>query len=123
MDNSKSIARGQVYLATLNGIGSEQSGKRPVVILQNDMGNQHSATTLVAPLTTAAKKRCLPVHVVVSNKNLREESMVLLEQIQVIDKCRLRKMVCRLSNKEIQQINKAAAISLALENVGGFENE
>lgn len=117
------IKRGEVYLAYIKGIFDQKSCKLPVLILQNDDGNKHSSTTIVAPLICSDVKRNLPVHVVVSNKNLRADSIVLLEQIQVIDKRRLRKKICKLNDKEIQKINKAAAISLALENVGGFENE
>lgn len=116
---SQSIARGQIYLATLEGIGSEQRGKRPVVIVQNDVGNLHSATTLIVPITSSAKKSHLPVHVVLNNKNLHKNSMALLEQIQVLDKSRLRKHIGRLSKKDIAKINKALAISLDLETTGG----
>ena len=123
MIDSRSIARGQIYLAMLEGRGSEQRGKRPVVILQNDVGNLHSATTLIAPITSSAKKSHLPVHVILDNKNLHKNSMALLEQIQVIDKSRLRRYIGRLSNRDIAKINKALAISLGIETVGEINDE
>lgn len=123
MNNSQSIARGQIYLATIEGVGSEQRGKRPVIIVQNDVGNLHSATTLVAPITTVAKKSHLPVHVILNNKNLHRNSMALLEQIHVLDKSRLRRHIGRLSKTDIAKINKALAISLGLETNGGNSDE
>ena len=118
MVDSKSITRGQIYLATLVGMGSEQRGKRPVVIVQNDTGNLHSATTLVVPITSTLKKSHLPIHVVLENKHLHKNSMALLEQIQVVDKTRLRKKIGRLSKNEIEKIDKALAISLDIECTG-----
>lgn len=108
------VKRGQVYLAILNGQGCEQRGKRPVVILQNDVGNKYSPTTLVAPLTTSKKKRNLPVHVKVFNNGLSRNSMVLLEQVQVMDKSRLRQKLCDLNKNEIARIDNALAISFAM---------
>ncbi len=114
------VKRGEVYLAHLYGIGSEQRGKRPVVILQNDVGNLHSPTTLIAPLTSSTKKHNLPVHIKVRNNHLYQNSTVLLEQVQVLDKSRLHKKLCKLNDKEMAEINKALSISFAVgENNGG----
>ena len=73
------VQRGQIYLAILNGVGCEQQGKRPVLILQNDVGNRFSPTTIIAPLTTSDKKKHLPVHVPVFSNKLFKKSIVLLE--------------------------------------------
>ena len=110
------VYRGEVYLATLLGEGCEQQGKRPVLIIQNDVGNRHSPTTIIAPITSSFKKSSLPVHVPVYNKRLFTDSVVLCEQIQVMDKSRLEKPICRLTEKEMSAVNKALAIS-----VGDYE--
>ena len=89
----KEVNRGHIFYAKLNGkIGSEQRGTRPVVILQNDLGNRYSTTVIVAPLTTQVdSKPKLRTHVNVENyeSKLVEDSIILTEQITVIDKCRL----------------------------------
>ena len=108
------VFKGQIYLAHLKGIGSEQQGKRPVVILQNNTGNKHSPTTIIAPITTADRRRMLPVHVPVRNNQLFQGSMVLLEQIQVMDKSRLGKHLCDLNETELANVDKAIRISFAL---------
>jgi len=108
------VYKGQIYLAHLKGIGSEQQGKRPVVILQNNTGNRHSPTTIIAPITTADRRRMLPVHVTVRNNQLFQGSMVLLEQIQVMDKSRLGKHLCDLNETELENVDKAIRISFAL---------
>ena len=106
------VYRGEVYLATLLGEGSEQKGTRPVLIIQNNVGNQFSPTTIIAPITTSFKKSSLPVHVPVYNRDLYKDSVVLCEQIQVMDKSRLEKQLCRLTDKEMSAVNKALAISI-----------
>ena len=93
------VQRGQIYLAILNGVGCEQQGKRPVLILQNDVGNRFSPTTIIAPLTTSDKKKHLPVHVPVFSNKLFKKSIVLLEQVQVIDKKRLGKLLCSINTR------------------------
>ena len=90
---NRACFRGDVYLADLGqGIGSEQSGVRPVVILQNDLGNQHSPTVIIAPITKQrAGKEALPAHCLIGPESgLRLPSVILLEQLRTIDKCRLR---------------------------------
>lgn len=86
------ILRGQMYYANLDPvIGSEQGGNRPVLIIQNNVGNRHSPTVIVAPITSQLKKRRLPTHIGIPPYfGLPEQSMALLEQIRTIDKSRLR---------------------------------
>ena len=117
----KHIMRGQVYLAILTGTGCEQRGKRPVLIIQNNVGNHFSPTTLVAPITSSKKKRNLPVHVPVESNRLYKDSVILCEQIQVMDKSRLRKKLCALGDDVMEQVNKAVGISFDLN--GGNTNE
>lgn len=119
------ITKGQIYLAYLKGEGSEQRGKRPVLILQNDVGNKHSPTTIIAPITSSTKKRKLPVHVPIHSNKLYKSSMVLLEQVQVMDKSRLGKKICQLSDKQLAEVEKALAVSFGMNNdfYGGNANE
>ena len=104
----KQILRGELYYADLEPvIGSEQGGERPVVILQNNKGNQHSPTVIVAPLTTQKIKPRLPTHVMVSSSGLRSSSLVLLEQIRTIDKQRMRNHIGAVTDTEMKEIEKA----------------
>jgi len=110
------IKRGDIFYADLEqGTGSEQNGRRPVVILQNNKGNRHSTTTIAA-MITSARKKSLPTHVWVRKEDsgLREDSIVLLEQIQTLDKKRLVNWVGRLSKSAMDQIDRAACRSLCL---------
>ena len=100
------IFKGDVYYADLNPvIGSEQGGVRPVVILQNDIGNKHSPTTIVAPMTTQ-RKTYVPMHVKLRENFLAKNSTLLLEQIRTIDKRRLIKRIGTLSWKSKNEIEK-----------------
>ena len=111
------MKRGEIYYANLgHNIGSEQSGTRPVIILQNDMGNRHAPTTIIAPLTTKNTKHKIPTHYWLDTKfaNCPRDSMVLLEQVKVIDKSRLGKYIGRVSEADQKQIDKALAISMGL---------
>lgn len=115
---NRTCFRGDIYLANLGrGIGSEQGGIRPVVILQNDLGNQHSTTVIIAPVTKQrAGKEVLPVHCPIGPESgLRLPSVVLLEQLRTIDKQRLRVYLGRLGEKQCSAINAAIAISLGLQ--------
>ena len=86
----KEIKRGEIYSADFGvGFGSEQGGVRPVLILQNNTGNKHSPTTIVAAITGRKTKAALPTHVAIITSGLKTESTVLLEQIRTIDKARL----------------------------------
>ena len=109
--------RGDVFWADLSPvIGSEQDGVRPVVILQNDIGNRYSPTVIVAPLTSNLHRdKHLVTHVHVQMQGLPQYSVVLLEQIRTIDKSRLREKVCHLDDEILERINHALCISLALE--------
>ena len=114
------IVRGDIFYANLkHGIGSEQSGYRPVLIIQNNMGNQFSPTVIVAVITgNVHYKARLPTHCLLNlSPTLSIPSMVLFEQIITIDKRRLKKYAGRISEEEITSINKALSISLGLEGL------
>lgn len=101
------INKGDIYYASLDPIvGSEQNGTRPVVIIQNDIGNKYSPTVLVAPLTSKVKsKHNLPTHVLVKSEHIKHNSIVLLEQIRVLDKSRLISYVDTLTKEEIKKLD------------------
>lgn len=101
------INKGDIYYASLDPIvGSEQNGTRPVVIIQNDIGNKYSPTVLVAPLTSKIKsKPHLPTHVLVKSEHTKHNSIVLLEQIRVLDKSRLISYVDTLTKEEIKKLD------------------
>ena len=109
--------RGDIYFADLRPVvGSEQGGIRPVLIIQNDMGNRHSPTVICAAITSKLNKAKLPTHIAleVSKYNIIKDSVILLEQIRTIDKSRLREKVCHLDEDILQRIDQALCISLAL---------
>lgn len=110
------IHRGEVFFADLHGgVGYEQNGERPVVVLQNDMGNRYSPTVIVAPLTSSRTKKPLPTHVWCgADSGLLKNSCILLEQIRVIDKTRLSRYLCNLNVEMMGRVDQAAAISLGL---------
>lgn len=101
------INKGDIYYASLDPIvGSEQNGTRPVVIIQNDIGNKYSPTVLVAPLTSKVKsKHNLPTHVLVKSEHIKHNSIALLEQIRVLDKSRLISYVDTLTKEEIKKLD------------------
>ena len=108
------IQRGDIYYADLRPVvGSEQGGVRPVLIIQNDVGNKHSPTVICAAIMHKAK---LPTHVELKCKEyaLAKDSVVLLEQLRTIDKKRLKDKVCHLDNNILLKIDKALEISLEL---------
>lgn len=107
--------RGDIYKANLNPYrGSEQGGIRPVIVLQNNVGNYFSSTLVVAPLTSKVRsKKNLPTHYLIKNvPELTEESLVLLEQIATIDKSRVLAYIGKISRAEMKEIEKAIKISL-----------
>lgn len=111
------IRRGDIYFADLSPVvGSEQGGTRPVLILQNDIGNQYSPTTIVAAITSQIAKAKLPTHVEmrVNDGGLDRDSVILLEQIRTIDKSRLMEKVATLNEDMMKKVNQAAEISLGL---------
>lgn len=111
----KNVKRGELYYAQLPiNVGSEQSGKRPVVVIQNDKGNTYSPTTIVALITSQFKKY-MPTHVKISNKALPYDSIVMTEQLRTIDKSRLNGYIGNLTEDEISQTNLALKISIGLD--------
>ena len=114
--NVKQVRKGEIYYAELSGtVGSEQDGIRPVLIIQNDVGNRNSPTTIIAPLTTKTGKAVLPTHITLDTVcGLSEKSIVLLEQIRTIDKCRLRGYVGTVDTKTVKQIDECIKISFGI---------
>lgn len=114
----KKCLRGDMYYADLGiGVGSEQMGNRPVLIIQNNMGNKHSPTVIIAPITSRVDvKAKLPTHYYINAEGgLGIPSIVLLEQIRTIDKKRLGSYIGHLSDTYINGIDKALAISIGLK--------
>lgn len=112
------VERGEVYWADLGKRrGSEQEGRRPVLIIQNNLGNKHSPTTIVATLTGELEKKTERLHVRVSSvtSGLPREGMVLTEQLVTIDKTRLGEKIGRLSDDEMRKVDMALHRSLALQ--------
>ena len=112
------IRRGDIFYADLRPVvGSEQGGIRPVLIIQNDIGNKHSPTVICAAITSKMNKAKLPTHVEINaNKyEIMRDSVILLEQVRTIDKVRLKEKVCHLDNDVLDRINKALCVSLALD--------
>lgn len=113
------IKRGEIYFADItkyDSKGSEQSGRRPVLILQNDIGNKFSPTTIIAIITTKSKRN-LPTHVEIHRdniNNLRRDSIVALEQITTIDKDRLEFKIGELSMEDNKKVMEAIKVSLAM---------
>ena len=111
------VKRGDIYYANLNSVvGSEQGGHRPVLIIQNDVGNKYSPTVIVAAITSQISKAKLPTHVEISGKefNLDKDSVLLLEQLRTIDKRRLKEKVTHLSEDTMAREDEAVRISLGL---------
>ena len=112
--------RGDIYFADLDPVvGSEQGGTRPVIVIQNDTGNKHSPTLIVATVTTRIrKKENMPTHLLIKdNPAFREASVVQLEQIRTIDKCRIDNYLGKVTPHEMMAIEKALSISLAMEQL------
>ncbi len=112
------IKRGDIYYADLRPVvGSEQGGIRPVLIIQNDTGNRHSPTVIVAAITSKMTKSKLPTHVKIDSKryNIVKDSIILLEQLRTIDKTRLKDKVCHLDNEMLKNVENALAVSLELD--------
>jgi len=114
------IKGGDIFFAQLNPVvGSEQGGTRPVLIIQNDIGNQYSPTTIVAAITSQIMKAKLPTHVEVSagQSGLERDSVILLEQIRTIDKSRLKHKVAVLEDDIMAKVDEALSISLGLQEI------
>lgn len=111
------IRRGDIFYADLRPVvGSEQGGIRPVLIIQNDIGNRHSPTVICAAVTSKMNKAKLPTHVELNAQKyaLIKDSVVLLEQLRTIDKVRLKDKVCHLDMEILKKVDKALEISLEL---------
>lgn len=114
-----SVKRGEIYYADLSPVvGSEQGGVRPVLIVQNDVGNRHSPTVIAAAITSQRDKAKLPTHIDVSAAScgLSKDSVVLLEQIRTIDKKRLKERMGELDLGAMHKVNTALSISFGLED-------
>lgn len=113
-----SVKRGEIYYADLSPVvGSEQGGIRPVLIVQNDVGNRHSPTVIAAAITSQRDKTRLPTHIEVKADKcgLAKDSIVLLEQIRTIDKKRLKDKMGELDLRSMNKVNTALSISFGLE--------
>ncbi len=111
------MKRGDVYYADLRPVvGSEQGGIRPVLIIQNDVGNKHSPTVIVAAITSKMNKAKLPTHIELPAEryHMVKDSVILLEQLRTIDKLRLKDKICHLDGPIMQKVDQALLISLAL---------
>lgn len=109
--------RGDIYLADLDPvIGSEQGGTRPVLVLQNDIGNFYSPVLTIAPITTELKKLDLPVHVLLENVHgLKATSMAEIEQFNTIDKSRVHRYLGKINKEQMQAVEIAMAIQLGMK--------
>ena len=111
------IKRGDIYYADLSPvIGSEQGGVRPVVVVQNDVGNKYSPTVIAAAITSKINKAKLPTHIEINAENfgLPKDSVVLTEQIRTIDKKRLKERIGRLDDAYMNKVNDALIISFGI---------
>jgi len=111
------VKRGDIFYADLSPvIGSEQGGIRPVIIMQNDIGNRYSPTVIVAAITSQINKAKLPTHVEISSEDygLNRDSVVLLEQIRTLDKRRLKEKIGHMTESDMEKVNSALLISLSL---------
>ena len=114
------IKRGDIFYADLRPVvGSEQGGIRPVLVIQNDIGNKYSPTVIVAAVTSQINKSKLPTHLELdaSDFGLTKDSVVLLEQVRTIDKSRLREKVCHLDETSMSKIDRGLQISLGIIRV------
>lgn len=115
--NKLEVKRGYIFFADLSPVvGSEQGGVRPVLVIQNDVGNKYSPTVIIAAITSQIEKAKLPTHVEVEAKEygLEKDSVILLEQIRTIDKQRLQGKVTELDSRLMLKVSQALKISLGL---------
>ena len=111
------MKRGDIYYADLRPvIGSEQGGVRPVLIIQNDVGNKHSPTVICAAITSKLNKAKLPTHIELNagKYDMVKDSVILLEQLRTIDKKRLKDKVCHLDSEIMEKVNEGLLVSLEL---------
>ena len=122
------IRRGDIYYADLSPVvGSEQGGLRPVLIIQNDVGNKHSPTVIAAAITSRMSKTRLPTHIDIyaERAGLARDSVILLEQIRTLDKRRLRERMGHLDEEMMTRVNNAIAVSfgIVIPPAGAYEEE
>ena len=122
------IRRGDIYYADLSPVvGSEQGGLRPVLIIQNDVGNKYSPTVIAAAITSRMSKTRLPTHIDIyaSRAGLARDSVILLEQIRTLDKRRLRERMGHLDDEMMYRVNNAIAVSFGIivPPAGAYEEE
>ena len=113
-----SVKRGDIYYADLRPVvGSEQGGVRPVLIIQNDVGNKHSPTVICAAITSRMNKAKLPTHIELNagKYDMVKDSVILLEQLRTIDKRRLKDKVCHLDEEIMKRVNHGLIVSLELD--------
>lgn len=113
------VKRGDIYYADLSPVvGSEQGGVRPVLIIQNDVGNKYSPTVIAAAITSQINKAKLPTHIEIdaNEYGLAKDSVILLEQIRTIDKKRLREKIGHMDEELMEKVNEAINISFGLDN-------
>ena len=111
------IKRGELYYADLSPVvGSEQGGVRPILIVQNDIGNKYSPTVIAAAITSQINKAKLPTHIEITagEYNLQKDSVILMEQIRTIDKKRLKEKIGQLDDDLMKKVNEALTISFGL---------
>jgi len=111
------IKRGEIYYADLSPVvGSEQGGMRPVLIVQNDVGNKHSPTVIAAAITSQKEKSRLPTHISLNAQDcgLAKDSIVLLEQVRTLDKKRLKERMGELDNDSMSRVDNALSVSFGL---------
>lgn len=114
------IYKGDMFYADLTPVvGCEQGGIRPILIVQNDIGNRYSPTVIVAAITSRIEKNPLPTHIRLCSQQygLRQNSLVLLEQVRTIDRSRLREYIGHLNDLHMQQVNEALAVSFGLDTL------
>ncbi len=114
------VKRGDIFYADLSPvIGSEQGGVRPVLIVQNDIGNKYSPTVIAAAITSQINKAKMPTHIEIAAEDygLNKDSVILLEQIRTIDKKRLREKIGGLDDKLMEKVNEAISISFGLVDI------
>ena len=113
----RKIMRGEIYIADLDPVvGSEQGGERPVLIIQNNLGNKHSPTVIVLAITSRFhKKRHLPTHVPIESGDLSKDSIALAEQVRTIDKSRLIHYVGRASKETMDFVDDALKVSMGVQ--------
>lgn len=114
------VKRGDIYYADLSPVvGSEQGGVRPVLVIQNDIGNKYSPTVIAAAITSRINKAKMPTHIELTAKDygLNKDSVILLEQIRTIDKKRLREKIGRIDDGLMDSVNAALSISFGLGGI------